>query len=87
MCLYYKILSLYEMLYIYLPKIHSFQLSVSQILGPWHWGRFSQSTSVSPANHSTNFLIILITRGWHNRPIGGHSAKWTQMDSNPQYNN
>jgi hypothetical protein len=29
-----------------------------------HWGRFSPSTSVSPANHhSTNFSIIIITRG------------------------
>jgi hypothetical protein len=27
-----------------------------------HWGRFSPSTSVSPANHSTVFSII-ITRG------------------------
>jgi hypothetical protein len=34
-----------------------------------HWGRFSPSTSVSPANHSTNFYIIIITRGWHNRPL------------------
>jgi hypothetical protein len=35
-----------------------------------------------PANHSTNFSII-ITRGWHNRPIGGRSAEWTQLDSTP----
>jgi hypothetical protein len=35
-----------------------------------HWGRFSPSTSVSPANHhSSNFSIILITRGWHNRTL------------------
>jgi hypothetical protein len=27
------------------------------------WGRFSPSTSVSPANHSTDFSIIIITRG------------------------
>jgi hypothetical protein len=41
----------------------------------WHWGRFSPSTSISPANHhSTNFSIIIITRDWHNRPIGGLSA-------------
>jgi hypothetical protein len=40
-----------------------------------HWSRFSPSTSVSPANHhSTNFSIIIITRGWHNRPISGCSA-------------
>jgi hypothetical protein len=44
-----------------------------------HWGRFSPSTSVSPANHSTNFSII-ITRGWDNRPIGGRKAEWTQLD-------
>jgi hypothetical protein len=53
-----------------------------------HWGRFSPSTSVSPANHhSTNFWIIIITRGWHNRPIGGRSAEWTQLHSTPQYSN
>jgi hypothetical protein len=29
----------------------------------WHWGRFSPSTSVSPANHhSTNFSIPIMTR-------------------------
>jgi hypothetical protein len=42
-----------------------------------HWGRFSPSTSVSPANHSTNFSSIIITRGWHNRPISGRSVEWT----------
>jgi hypothetical protein len=52
-----------------------------------HWRRFSLSTSVSPANHSTNFSIIIITRGWHNRPIGGRSAEWTQLDSTPHYTN
>jgi hypothetical protein len=30
-----------------------------------HWDRFSPRTSVSPTNHSTNFSIIIITRGWH----------------------
>jgi hypothetical protein len=51
-----------------------------------HWGRISPSTSVSPANrHSINFSIIIITRGWHNRPIGGCSAEWTQLDSTPLY--
>jgi hypothetical protein len=52
------------------------------------WGRFSPSTSVSPANHhSTNFCIIIITRGWHTRPTGGRSAEWTQLDSTLQYTN
>jgi hypothetical protein len=52
-----------------------------------HCGGFSPSTSVSPANHSTSFSIIIITRGWHNRPIGGRSAGWTQLDSTPHYIN
>jgi hypothetical protein len=47
----------------------------------WHWGRFSPSTLVSSANHSIDFSIIIITRGWHNRPTGGLSAEWTQLDS------
>jgi hypothetical protein len=51
-------------------------------------GRFSPSTSVSPTNHhSTNFSIIIITRDWHNRPIGGLSAEWIQLDSTPHYTN
>jgi hypothetical protein len=44
---------------------------------------FSPSTSVSPANHSTSFSSIIITRSWHNRPIGGRSAEWTQLNSTP----
>jgi hypothetical protein len=44
---------------------------------------FAPSTSVSPANYSTNFSIIIITQGWHNRPISGRSAEWTQLDSTP----
>jgi hypothetical protein len=50
-----------------------------------HTGRFSPSTSVSPANHSTNFSIIIIIQGWHNWFIGGRSAEWTQLDSTPHY--
>jgi hypothetical protein len=53
-----------------------------RVRGSWwtrrHWGRFSPSTSVSPANHSTNFSIIIITRDWYNRPISGRRAEWTQ---------
>jgi hypothetical protein len=52
-----------------------------------HWGRFSPSTSVSPADHTTNFFIIIITRGWHNKPIGGRSAEWTQLDTTLHYTN
>jgi hypothetical protein len=41
-------------------------------------GRFAPSTSVFLAyHHSTNFSIIIITRGWHNRPTGDRSAEWT----------
>jgi hypothetical protein len=53
----------------------------------WQWGRFSLSTSVSPANHSTDFSIIIYPRVWHNRLIGGRSAEWTQLDSTPDYSN
>jgi hypothetical protein len=53
-----------------------------------HWGRFSQSASVSAANHhSTDFSSIIITRGWHNKPTGGRSAECTQLHSTPNYNN
>jgi hypothetical protein len=36
-----------------------------------------------PANHHSTNFSILITRGWHNRPISGRSAEWTQLDSSP----
>jgi hypothetical protein len=57
-------------------------------MGLWwtkqHWDRFCPITSVPRANHhSTNFSIIIITWGWHYRPIGGRSAEWTQLDSTP----
>jgi hypothetical protein len=52
-----------------------------------HWGRFSPSTAVSPANHSTNFSTIVINWGGHKRPIGGRSAEWIQLDSTPHYTN
>jgi hypothetical protein len=38
----------------------------------WRWGRFSPSTSVSPANlYSTNFstITIIYHLGWYNRPV------------------
>jgi hypothetical protein len=49
----------------------------------WHWGRFSPSTSVSPANHSTDFSSIILTRGWHNRPLSGRSVEWTFIPPPP----
>jgi hypothetical protein len=51
-----------------------------------HWGRFSSSTSVSPANHSTDFSIIIITRGWHYRPLSGRSVEWTLIPPPPMQN-
>jgi hypothetical protein len=51
----------------------------------WHWGRFPSEYFGSPANHhSTNFSILIITRGRHNRPIGGSSAERTQLDCTRQ---
>jgi hypothetical protein len=38
-----------------------------------------------PANHSTNFTVIIFTRGRYNRPIGGRRAEWTQLDSTLHY--
>jgi hypothetical protein len=29
------------------------------------------------ADHSTDFSIIIITRGWHSRPLSGRSVEWT----------
>jgi hypothetical protein len=50
-----------------------------------HWGRFSPSTSVSPANHSINFSIIIITRVWKNRPLVAavpSGPNWTPPPTN-----
>jgi hypothetical protein len=47
-------------------------------------GRFSPSTSVSPANlHSTKFSIIIITQGRYNRSFSGRRAEWTQLGLHP----
>jgi hypothetical protein len=50
----------------------------------WRWGRFSPSTSVSPAKlHATKFSIIIIIRGRYNRPFSGRRAEWTQFGLHP----
>jgi hypothetical protein len=36
---------------------------------------FSEYFGFPCNHHSTNFSIIIISRGWHNRPIGGRSAE------------
>jgi hypothetical protein len=46
-------------------------------------GRFSPSTSVSLAIHSTKFSILTITRGRYNRPVSGRRAEWTQFGLHP----
>jgi hypothetical protein len=48
---------------------------------------FSECFGFLCQSHSTNFSIITITRGWHNMPIGGRSAEWTQLDSTPHFTN
>jgi hypothetical protein len=48
----------------------------------WRRGRFSPSTSVSPAIHSTKFSILTITRGRYNRTVSGPS-----LDSTSHYAN
>jgi hypothetical protein len=50
----------------------------------WRWGRFSPSTSVSPANlHSNKFSIIIITRGRYNRSFSGRHVEWTKFGLHP----
>jgi hypothetical protein len=49
----------------------------------WRGGRFSPSTSVSPAIHSTKFSILTITRGRYNRPVSDRRAEWTQFGLHP----
>jgi hypothetical protein len=49
----------------------------------WRRGRFSPSTSVSPAIHSTKFSILTITRGRYSRPVSGRRAGWTQFGLHP----
>jgi hypothetical protein len=40
-----------------------------------------------PCQSFHQFSIIIITRGWHNRLIGGRSAEWTQLHSTLHYTN
>jgi hypothetical protein len=48
---------------------------VGFVVDKMDWGRFSLSTSVSPAEHSTDcstliiIIIIMIIRGWYSRPV------------------
>jgi hypothetical protein len=49
----------------------------------WRRGRFSPSTSVSPAIHSTKFSILTITRGRYNRSVSSRRAEWTQFGLHP----
>jgi hypothetical protein len=49
----------------------------------WHCGRFSPSTSVSPANsHSTGCSILAIV--YHPGPSSGRRTKWTRSHPHPQ---
>jgi hypothetical protein len=44
----------------------------------WHWGRFSPSTSVSPANNAPHSSSSSVIWGWYNRLVSGRRPKWTQ---------
>jgi hypothetical protein len=50
---------------------------VGFVVGKAALGQVFSEYSVSPAKHSTDFSIIIITRGWHNRPLSGRSVEWT----------
>jgi hypothetical protein len=50
----------------------------------WRWGRFSPSTSVSPANlHSTNFSTITIT---YHLGLLQQTSKWPQYPKSHRTN-
>jgi hypothetical protein len=38
-----------------------------------------------PCQSFHQFFSIIINKGWHNKPIVGRSAEWTQLDSTPHY--
>jgi hypothetical protein len=38
-----------------------------------------------PCQSSFHEILHHNHRGWHNRPIGGRRAEWTQLDSAPHY--
>jgi hypothetical protein len=54
----------------------------------WRRGRFSLSTSVSPASlHSAKFSILTITWGRYNRPEVADMPSGPSLDSTPHYAN
>jgi hypothetical protein len=59
---------------------------VGFVVDKWHWGRFSPSTSVSPANlHSVKFFSLTITRGRYNKPEVADVPSGPSLDSTPDY--
>jgi hypothetical protein len=54
---------------------------VGFVVDKWTLGQIFSEYFDFPANHHfTNFSVIIITRGWHNRAVGGRSAEWTQLN-------
>jgi hypothetical protein len=48
---------------------------------------FSEYFGFPCQSFSTNFPIMVIIRGWLNRPVGGRSAQRNQLESPPHYTN
>jgi hypothetical protein len=67
----------------WLPTVAARVQSRDLLWTKWRRGRFSPSTSVSPAIHSTKFSILTITRCRYNRPVNGRRAEWTQFGLHP----
>jgi hypothetical protein len=75
----YRIVHIFALMYTNVSNMVKWDLWWTK----WHRGRFSLSTSVSLAIHSTKFSILTITRGKYNRPVSGRRAEWTQFGLHP----
>jgi hypothetical protein len=61
-------------------RVYSRSGHVGFTVEKWHWGKFSSSTSVCPANrHSPKFPILTTSRGRYNMPIVCRRAECTQL--------
>jgi hypothetical protein len=68
------------------PRFEPRSGHVRCVVEKWHWGRFSPTTSGSPANYNSTDCskLIVYHPGWYNRPVSGRRTKWTQSNSTPR---
>jgi hypothetical protein len=79
LCFYDVMLRTEEATFTFIYQFHvvCLRTMIHQSVTKWRRGRFSPSTSVSPAIHCTKFSILTITQGRYNRPVSGRRAEWT----------